>query len=164
MEQYSYQWLKGDILAPKEWTPPAGLEDSPFARRRLFFNHHPTHCNGHTTCPCCGYPTLEFRGAFDYCSICHWEDDGQDDPYADQDNGGPNGGWTLQQARRNFSVTLSMFAPNDDFFPKERVLGEAAQHKKKRLCRLYDSLMTVVSEDEIRRIWSEIDRQWGKVP
>ncbi|MEA3320951.1 MAG: CPCC family cysteine-rich protein [Bacillota bacterium] len=36
------------------------------------------------TCPCCGYPPLEERGNFEICILCNWEDDGQDDPYADE--------------------------------------------------------------------------------
>jgi hypothetical protein len=35
-------------------------------------------------CPCCKYLTLENKGEFEICILCDWEDDGQDDPYADE--------------------------------------------------------------------------------
>jgi len=55
-----------------------------------------------TQCPCCKYLTLEDRGDFEICILCNWEDDGQDDPYADEVWGGPNGNYSLSQARDNF--------------------------------------------------------------
>ena len=54
-------------------------------------------------CPCCGYLTLEERGIYDICPVCFWEDDGQDDPHADEVWGGPNGSLSLTQARANFA-------------------------------------------------------------
>src|SRR5215813_4159039 len=40
-------------------------------------------------CPCCGYPTLGALGEFEICSLCCWEDDGQDDADADLVRGPP---------------------------------------------------------------------------
>ncbi len=54
-------------------------------------------------CPCCGYLTLGERGGYEICSVCFWEDDGQDDHDADEVRGGPNHGLSLTQARRNFA-------------------------------------------------------------
>lgn len=31
-------------------------------------------------CPCCNYKTLHFRGEYDICPLCHWEDDGIQEP------------------------------------------------------------------------------------
>ena len=56
------------------------------------------------TCPVCGYPTHLERGSFDICSLCNWEDDGQDDPTADEVTGGPNGDLSLREARENFAT------------------------------------------------------------
>jgi hypothetical protein len=53
-------------------------------------------------CPCCRYLTLMERGAYETCHVCWWEDDGQDDPHADERWGGPNGSLTLSEARGNF--------------------------------------------------------------
>lgn len=62
----------------------------------------PWHVDQIYRCPCCSYRTLHSRGGFEVCPVCFWEDDGQDDPFADKVNGGPNGLLTLTEARRNF--------------------------------------------------------------
>jgi hypothetical protein len=59
-------------------------------------------------CPCCGYPTLYRRAAYNICQLCNWEDDGQDDPpygQFDPDKvlGGPNSDYSLTEARGNFA-------------------------------------------------------------
>ena len=53
-------------------------------------------------CPCCGEQTLPERGAYDICGICGWEDDGQDEHDADEVRGGPNGKFSLTEARKSF--------------------------------------------------------------
>ena len=53
-------------------------------------------------CPCCGFRTLYERGGFECCPVCFWEDDGQNDEDADVVRGGPNGGLSLTQARKNY--------------------------------------------------------------
>ncbi|TDB49551.1 CPCC family cysteine-rich protein [Bacillus sp. CBEL-1] len=62
-----------------------------------------------TQCPCCKCLTLEERGNDDICIVCDWEDDGQDDPYADKVYGGPNGEYSLSQARENFKAHGTMY-------------------------------------------------------
>lgn len=52
-------------------------------------------------CPCCKSLTLYERAGYEICPVCYWEDDGQDDPYADQMRGGPNG-MSLTQGRLNY--------------------------------------------------------------
>lgn len=76
-------------------------------------------------CPCCKYLTLKERGGYEICPVCYWEDDGQDDPYADQVRGGPNYHLSLTQARENYKAfgaveeRLRQYArtPNDDELP-----------------------------------------------
>lgn len=53
-------------------------------------------------CPCCGFATLSERAIYDICTICWWEDDGQDDDRANEVWGGPNGPYSLSKARENF--------------------------------------------------------------
>ncbi|MAK61658.1 MAG: hypothetical protein CMK09_11820 [Ponticaulis sp.] len=53
-------------------------------------------------CPCCGFETLSERGEYEICRVCWWEDDGQNDTNADQILGGPNGRYSLTDARNNF--------------------------------------------------------------
>lgn len=57
--------------------------------------------NGLYCCPCCGYATLDEPSGYDICPICFWEDDGQDDPQADESWGGPNH-ISLTEGRMNF--------------------------------------------------------------
>jgi hypothetical protein len=59
-------------------------------------------------CACCRYLTLMDRGAFETCPVCCWEDDGQDDPHADEPSG-PNH-LTLTEARKNFRSVGAMQA------------------------------------------------------
>ena len=53
-------------------------------------------------CPCCGYETIGDRGGFEFCKICWWEDDGQDNHDADYVRGGPNALMSLTQSRANY--------------------------------------------------------------
>ena len=60
-------------------------------------------------CPCCAYPTLDARGKYEICTICWWEDDGQDDADADTVRGGPNGALSLSAARANVADHLDIY-------------------------------------------------------
>lgn len=60
-------------------------------------------------CPCCGLPTITDPGGYDICSVCWWEDDGQNDDTADQIWGGPNGQYSLKAARANFEAHGHMY-------------------------------------------------------
>ena len=54
------------------------------------------------SCPCCGLQTLEEREMYQICSVCWWEDDGQDNDDAHIDAaGGPNK-VSLTQGRINY--------------------------------------------------------------
>jgi hypothetical protein len=53
-------------------------------------------------CPCCHYLTLRARSRFEICPVCSWEDDGQDDPHAEEVWYGPNKSLSLTDARLNF--------------------------------------------------------------
>jgi hypothetical protein len=57
---------------------------------------------GRFCCPCCGYPTLVAWGVCDICLICWWEEDGTE-------AGGPNGSYSLAEARANFEDHGDMF-------------------------------------------------------
>jgi len=70
------------------------------------------------TCPGCGFPSLTKRGEFLICSICFWEDDGQDDNADSILSGllegieisGPDGSLTLRQNRINIGYILEINA------------------------------------------------------
>lgn len=71
-------------------------------------------------CPCCKYDTISEKGRFDLCYLCSWEDDGQDDPWADEIKGGPNSDYSLSEARFNFNRFHTMYRPSDQAFLKNR--------------------------------------------
>jgi len=83
------------------------------------------------TCPCCGYPTLLDRYSYEICELCDWEDDGQDDDDADKVLGGPNGRYSLTEARKNFARHLRMYDPRD-FRGNEFAEDSPAQVRAKR--------------------------------
>lgn len=60
-------------------------------------------------CSCCGCPTLEARGDYEICLLCDWEDDNQNDLQAKEVWGGPNGDYSLEEARTNFEKNLIMY-------------------------------------------------------
>ncbi len=60
-------------------------------------------------CPCCGFPTLSTRAMYEICTICWWEDDGQDENNASKVFGGPNGKYALSDARLNFKKHGHMY-------------------------------------------------------
>ena len=49
--------------------------------------------------------TLPEPDAFEICKVCFWQDDGQDDPRADEVFGGPNRLLSLTEARKNYRAT-----------------------------------------------------------
>ncbi|SRR6266511_4270140 len=88
-------------------------------------------------CPCCGYPMLQERGAFEICRLCGWEDDGQDEADAERVLGGPNYEMSLVAARENFVRHLDTHAPGSKRFraptPRERLA-------KQRIIAAFDGL------------------------
>jgi Cysteine-rich CPCC len=94
------------------------------------------------TCPCCGYPTINGRAAYDICSLCGWEDDGQDDaerapsgsPPPGAVAGGPNVDYSLSEARENFAQYVTMYRPTDRDFERERAQTDI----KRRIAAAYD--------------------------
>jgi hypothetical protein len=58
------------------------------------------------TCPSCGFPTLSERNGYEICTICDWEDDGQDDNDATEVFGGPNGDLSLNDSRIKIESTF----------------------------------------------------------
>jgi Cysteine-rich CPCC len=107
-------------------------------------------------CPCCGYPTLQESGGYEICCLCNWEDDGQDDADADDVKGGPNGSYSLSEARENFRRYWVMYGPDRD----TRVCpgdSEAALTAKKTMVHAFES-MKGADERELGRLW-EVVRQ-----
>lgn len=96
-------------------------------RRRTF------EAAGRATCPACGFPTIAERATYEICSLCAWEDDGQDDDahrpagyteyfLPDDVAGGPNHDYSLTEARENFAINLTSYRPDDIDFERERTM------------------------------------------
>ncbi|MED5432082.1 MAG: CPCC family cysteine-rich protein [Pseudomonadota bacterium] len=85
-----------------------------FATRYQHITLNKRHRVNRTACPCCGYPTLSERGRYEICGLCFWEDDGQDDDDADTCWGGPNGDYSLTEARLNVLLHDSMYHPDNN--------------------------------------------------
>ena len=102
-------------------------------------------------CPCCGYPTLEERRGWEICCLCNWEDDGQDDPHADEVWGGPNQDYSLTEARENFKKHYIMYRD------RRRILKQSDKEiqTKKSLMNAFDKLRTTNNES-VQQIWQEI--------
>lgn len=94
------------------------------------------------TCPCCAYPTINGRAAYDICPLCGWEDDGQDDeergpsgaPRPNAIAAGPNHGYSLAEARENFAQYFTMYRPTDRDFEHERAQTDV----KRAIAGAYD--------------------------
>jgi hypothetical protein len=55
-------------------------------------------------CPCCGYYTLKYRGGYDICPVCFWQDGDGNEAYglpSSRKSGEPNL-VLLEKARENF--------------------------------------------------------------
>jgi hypothetical protein len=104
----------------------------------------------YVTCPCCRYPTLPERGGYDICCLCNSEDDGQDDTDADEVRGGPNGSYSLSEARENFRRYWVMYTPDRD----TRICpdSEIAVAAKKTIARAFES-MKGADKPEVVRLW-----------
>jgi hypothetical protein len=123
------------------------------ARRRTFEDA------GRVTCPACGYPTIGERCAYEICSLCAWEDDGQDDnphrpdgyrEYFGPDDvaGGPNHDYSLKEARENFATNVTSYRPADIDFEGERATTAIKREIVKAYERAVSGLIDVEGAEE----------------
>lgn len=76
-------------------------------------------------CPCCRFLTLPYRGQYDICPVCFWEDEGVLNDANPDDTSGPNH-ISLNEARKNFkeygacdkNAVLNVRAPRPDERPE----------------------------------------------
>lgn len=134
--------------------------DAELTRRRLQFAPYITRSDmdGKTgrklarfACPSCGYPTLGERSMYEICILCGWEDDGQDDPDADAVWGGPNGHYSLTQARQNFQHHWCMYDPDDKRCDDTPAEFEA----KQAMARAFDA-MQAADQDGWAALWEQV--------
>ncbi|MQX52345.1 hypothetical protein GFN93_03730 [Alcanivorax sp. PA15-N-34] len=111
-------------------------------------------------CPCCGYPTLERRDHYEICCLCIWEDDGEDDADTQGWGGGPNGAYSLTEARANFVAFGTMYHPDNNTTVTGNDSAEITALKQE-LIRLYEALPSV-GEDGLVAHWKGIlDKERG---
>ncbi|MBF7074603.1 hypothetical protein ISG33_14450 [Glaciecola sp. MH2013] len=103
------------------------------------------------TCPCCGYPTLEARGNYDICELCDWEDDGQDDEDSSKVLGGPNGGYSLDEARKNFNKYRIMYSPDNN----TTITGGDSEERVKLKIELASVFDRMISENNTSELWKQ---------
>jgi hypothetical protein len=131
------------------------------AQRRAVFESA-----GRVTCPCCGYPTIPERASFDICSLCSWEDDGQDDAGALGNTatapvgdvvGGPNHDYSLREARDNFETNLTSYRPSDIDFESERISTSTKRDIVNAYERAVSGLTDVErAEDDARYLFAKL--------
>jgi hypothetical protein len=107
-------------------------------------------------CPCCGYPTLRERGGYEICPLCNWEDDGQDDPYANEVWGGPNGAYSLTEARKNFKNNLVMY---DSIDPRIGG-GDSAVEKqaKESMIAAFEQMRDKTDTNASDELWEQVSQ------
>lgn len=99
-------------------------------------------------CPCCFMPTLSARAVYEVCEICDWEDDGQDSDDADIVRGGPNGDYSLREARNNFVQHFTMYRPADT---RPFTFEQMNRRFKEQLHTILSNAVSDDSEDGWRR-------------
>jgi hypothetical protein len=99
---------------------PRLTDEELLARRKAWFDFYNRQANVFAppadekyTCPCCGHRTLDERGAYEICSQCGWEDDGQDDHDSGVVRGGPNGRLSLDAARADYVARGGVRLPHE---------------------------------------------------
>ncbi|HEX7286956.1 MAG TPA: CPCC family cysteine-rich protein [Candidatus Angelobacter sp.] len=133
--------------------------------RRRFFDHYGSRPGEQQaalpprgirfSCPCCGYPTLGGRGTDEICELCWWEDDGVDDNEADEEQHGPNAGYSLNEARMNFQVFGVMFPQDND----PRIGGpddETTRATKAQLIGAFSAMVDEPPSDRLNELWDQV--------
>lgn len=109
-------------------------------------------------CPCCGYATLDARGEYDICTVCWWEDDGQDNDNANVVRGGPNSNLSLTRARINFLTTGISQPSRTDLREKQQPVDSLVQQR----FFTFDESKSTISEPTLG--WSTTIRELDDDP
>lgn len=109
-------------------------------------------------CPCCGYPTLEEkRPLWEICDLCDWEDDGQDDPKADEVWGGPNKHLSLTEARENFKRYLIKFSPEQTPTSLTGNSNTEKEHRAKRaMMEAFEKMESEKDRAKLEVLWQQV--------
>lgn len=173
-----YRYWLGDQLAPISPLdlPRVDLEQ-PSLKRLLWWLRYKAENQGspsyYPPCPCCGYPNLgddDWRTLEEptQCIICAWTDhyEGEEDAdrvrQIDPDDRlplpEPNAGYSLTQARLNFSANGTMYAPDDP----QRAAFEKFLPYSQDICRMLEEVMADRAADTPER-WRTIYDACAKI-
>lgn len=89
--------------------------------------------------------------------MCNWEDDGQGDEDADIVRGGPNGDYSLSEARVNFYNYMCMYEPDRDM----RISGGDTPEEleiKKKLKASYEEIGDYVNLRQYKKQYMQVLR------
>jgi hypothetical protein len=81
------------------------------------------------------------------------EDDGQEDPHADEVRGGPNQAYSLSEARSNFRKNLIMYDPAKQ---DGRQNTQAVNNAKHMLIQLFDRMLELTDEAKRENLWQQV--------
>ena len=130
-------------------------------QRREFFDSslekNPLQVDGRVfnyACPCCGYPALSVKAGYDYCFICGWEDDGQDDDTGINRKSSPNHGITLSEARKNFEKEHRSYLHTKE----KKVFVELREH----IIDLFESLKNIKDINKEKNIIDSLNKSYKK--
>ncbi|MDQ0185268.1 hypothetical protein J2S16_001834 [Cytobacillus kochii] len=88
---------------------------------------------------------MEERRIFDICELCHWEDDGQDDP---------NGDYSLTEARKNFKGHFIMYRDKRNIESQTKKIIES----KKALMSMFIELEKFETDSlKYKELWRKIE-------
>jgi hypothetical protein len=117
----------------------------------------PAKAGARDNCPCCGYPTLYGRGGWGICELCDWEDDGQDDSHANEVWGGPNGKYSLAEARSNFRKYYTMYSPDKTPTRFRNSNNETEKRYKREIMKIFDTIKSETDPKKLSTLWRKVD-------
>lgn len=123
--------------------------------------------NNPVKCPCCNLPTLSEIAAYEICTVCGWEDDGQNDDNSEKVLGGPNKDYSLNEARANFKKFNSMYREGDELFPTNKDYNEQVEKLICKYQELENDIVSISVMNEIDIIESKLlttPRRKSKLP
>lgn len=108
-------------------------------------------------CPVCGYDTLTKEGGYEICYICGWEDELLARKISPEEiPGGPNGDYSLSEARNNFKKYMTMYRPSDPIYLMDKT--KEKDEAKKNIINALNKLSTCITNTERKNLEKEIDR------
>lgn len=93
-----------------------------------------------------------FGGTGEICDLCSWEGFEQDVYNADDIIRGPNGNYSLTEARLNFEIYLNMYSPDDAHHSPD---SEKKQIKQEMISA-FEKMMDEPTVEELNNLWQII--------